>query len=66
MQIELNGEPHQLPEEATASALVDQLQLQGKRIAMEVNGEVVSRSTYADYRFCENDRVELVHAIGGG
>ncbi|HET6724915.1 MAG TPA: sulfur carrier protein ThiS, partial [Gammaproteobacteria bacterium] len=40
--------------------------LRGKRIAMEVNGEILPRSRYSEHTFNAGDRVEIVHAIGGG
>jgi sulfur carrier protein len=66
MKILLNGENHEIPEACTAAELVEQLQLTGKRIAMEVNLEIVPHSEYATYQLNAGDRVEIVHAIGGG
>lgn len=66
MQILLNGEPHQLDQPLTLSALINQLGLTGKRLAVELNLEIVPRSQHADTRLSEGDRVEIVHAIGGG
>jgi sulfur carrier protein len=66
MQIILNGEPHSLADGRTAAELIDALDLTGKRLAMEVNEEILLRSEYAAYRLREGDRVEIVHAIGGG
>ncbi|HEY0634881.1 MAG TPA: sulfur carrier protein ThiS [Gammaproteobacteria bacterium] len=66
MHIELNGQPREIPAEMTAAALVESLGLTGKRIAMEVNMEIVPRSQYATHRFQPGDKVEVVQAIGGG
>lgn len=66
MQITLNGEPRELPDGTTAAALVEALGLAGKRIAMEINREIVPRSGYAGHPLHDGDRVEIVHAIGGG
>lgn len=66
MQILLNGEPHRLDQPLTLSALIDRLGLTGKRLAVELNLEIVPRSQHADTRLSEGDRVEIVHAIGGG
>ena len=66
MEITVNGEPRQIDDGMTAQHLVDTLQLAGKRIAMEVNLEIVPRSEYAHTRLNPGDRVEIVHAIGGG
>jgi len=66
MHISLNGEVRETLPAATIVVLIEQLQLEGKRLAVEVNEEVVPRSQYAQYRLSEGDRVEIVHAIGGG
>ncbi len=66
MQILLNGTPTEFPETLNARELIQRLELTGKRIALEVNGEIVPRSSHAEYRFKSGDKVEIVHAIGGG
>lgn len=66
MKIYLNGEAREVPDNYTAAALVEELGLAGKRIAMEVNMEIVPRSGYEAHTLSEGDKVELVHAIGGG
>jgi len=66
MQIYLNGEARDIPDDTTAEALVELLGLTGKRIAMEVNMEIVPRSRYATHRLRADDKVEVVQAIGGG
>ncbi len=66
MVIQLNGDPYTLADGATAADLVESLQLGEKRIAMEVNLEILPRSSYAAQPLNEGDRVEIVHAIGGG
>jgi len=66
MKIEVNGERHDLPDGCTAADLVAHLGFTGRRIAMEVNREIVPRSEYAQFRLSPGDRVEVVHAIGGG
>ena len=66
MQIQLNGSAHQLAQSCSLASLVQQLDLGGKRIAIEVNDELVPRSEHAQYALAEGDRVEIVQAIGGG
>lgn len=66
IEINLNGETRHVPSELTAQGLVDMLNLQGRRLAMEVNQEIVPRSRFSDYRLRQGDTVELVFAIGGG
>jgi len=66
MQITLNGKAHHCPDNLTAEQLVEQLGFAGKRLAMEINEEILPRSQHPSHRLHENDVVEIVHAIGGG
>lgn len=66
MQITLNGEPVALGNPTTITALIERLGLSGKRIAVEVNENIVPRSAHATTSLQAGDRVEIVHAIGGG
>ena len=66
MNIVLNGEARRLEDALTLRGLIDHLELTGKRLAVEVNEEVVPRSQHVDYRLRDGDYVEIVHAIGGG
>lgn len=66
MVILLNGEEHTLPDNSTAADLVRSLQLGERRIAMEINLEIVPRSSYRSHQLHDGDRIEIVHAIGGG
>lgn len=64
--IQLNGEPHSLATDTHAADLIAQLGLGGRRIAVEINEEIVPRSQLAETRLASGDKVEIVHAIGGG
>jgi len=66
MQIQVNGESQTLPENASLADLVALLELTGKRIAVEVNAEIVPRSQHSSTFLQADDQVEIVHAIGGG
>lgn len=66
MNIQINGNIQQFDDNLTALQLVEKLGLQGRRIAMEVNQEIVPRSSYETFQFKENDQVEIIHAVGGG
>lgn len=66
MQIQLNGEAYPLDEPITLTDLVERLGLAGKRLAIELNLEIVPRSQFTETRLADGDRVEIVHAIGGG
>jgi len=66
MEIFVNGEPRLVADSLQISELVEMLDLANRRIAVEVNYEIVPRSTYASHSLRPGDRVEIVHAIGGG
>jgi sulfur carrier protein len=66
MDITVNGDLLSLQEGASAADLVNHLDLGGKRIAMEVNLEIIPRSLYHSHLLQTGDRIEIVHAIGGG
>ena len=66
MRIYVNGELRELPDGAFLAALIADLGLSGKRIAVEVNREIVPYGLYEGRALAEGDRVEIVHAIGGG
>ncbi len=66
MQILLNGESKELSQETTLSMLVDQMDLMGKRYAVEVNLEIIPKVKHEEFLLSDGDRVEIVHAVGGG
>ena len=66
MRIVLNGQTRTLEPGTTLAGLVSSLGLGGRRMAAEVNEEVIPRSEYADFVLGDGDRVEIVHAVGGG
>ena len=66
MQITLNGNTVQLSDNSSVQAVLEEMQLQGKRIAVEVNREIIPRAKHDQYRLAEGDCVEIIHAVGGG
>lgn len=66
MQIQLNGEPRELTSGISILQLLEQLDLVGRRVAVELNMDIVPRSAHATTILQPEDRVEVVHAIGGG
>jgi len=66
LKIFLNGEPKEMLESSSILDLLTEMDVVGQRLAVEVNEEIVSKSRHADYTFTEGDKVEIVHAIGGG
>ena len=66
MDIELNGQPKCIDAGASIFALLEREGMAERRVAVEVNGEIVPRSLHAMHALAEGDRVEIVHALGGG
>lgn len=66
MNIILNGKPHSVTVPCTISELIEQLGLSEKRLAVEVNLDIIPRSEHKNHTLQDNDKVEVVHAIGGG
>ena len=67
MQIVVNGTPRIFTRPVlTVADVIRELALEGKRIAVEMNGEIVPRSRYADTSVDATDRLEIVGAVGGG
>lgn len=62
----INGEPRRFEEDLSVAELIEQLDLQGKRLALERNGEIVPRGRFASQRLADGDRLEIVVAVGGG
>lgn len=63
--ITLNGESQQTDSRSLAD-LIEQLQLQGKRFAVEVNQQLVPKSQLATTLIQADDCIEIIHAVGGG
>lgn len=66
MEIIVNGEARQVPDDMGVPQLLEMLDLTGRRLALEINQEIVPRSLFATQHLNAGDRVEIVQAIGGG
>ncbi len=66
MAITVNGQSRQVPEGTTLAALLEQLGLAGRPLAVEVNLQLIPRQQHEDYRLQPGDRVEIVTLVGGG
>ena len=66
MQVYVNGELKDLPGTSSLAELVTQLELPAARIAIELNREVVRRNDWSGTMLNEDDRIEIVHFVGGG
>jgi sulfur carrier protein len=66
MDIQLNGDTLALPASYTIADLLIAQGLAERRVAVEVNGEIVPRSRHGDHLLADGDVIEIVHALGGG
>jgi sulfur carrier protein len=66
MKLWVNGEERSIEAAANVAALVSALGLDGRKVAVERNLEIVPRSIYEKTALAEGDRIEIVHFIGGG
>lgn len=64
--VSINGATRQFPEPLSVAALIEEMGLAGKRIALERNGDIVPRSKFATQQLADGDRLEVVVAVGGG
>lgn len=62
----VNGATRQLADALSIAELLEAMQLAGKRVAVERNGEIVPRSRYGAERVIDGDKLEIVVAVGGG
>ena len=66
MKITVNGSEKLCADKALVSDLLVQLDLVGRRVAVESNGEIVPRSLHASVALADGDQIEIVVAVGGG
>lgn len=66
ISLTINGTPRTFDRPLNCADLISALELTGKRIAMERNGEIVPRSQFAHCMLQDGDRLEIVAAVGGG
>ena len=66
MEIIVNGQSLTVANGATVAALLDQLKLAGKPVAVEVNRQLAPRARHAEFGLSPGDRVEVVTLVGGG
>jgi sulfur carrier protein len=66
MEISVNGEQRSVAAALSVAELLREMGLEGKRLAVERNGEIVPKSSHAATPLTEGDRIEIVIAVGGG
>ena len=66
MEITLNGEPYQIDQPMTVVALLERLEIDARRVAVEHNLTIIKRHRFPDVIVDEGDKVEIVNFVGGG
>ena len=66
MHIQVNGEPRQVREEINVTGLLQDLQLNVERVAVEINLEILDQRDFDARTLREGDRIEIMSFIGGG
>ncbi|MEN1927155.1 sulfur carrier protein ThiS [Luteimonas sp. MJ293] len=66
MEIVLNGDTVTVDADSTVATLLQAKGLGERRVAVEVNGDILPRGRHAEHVLAAGDRVEIVHALGGG
>jgi len=65
-KIQLNGDPYEINGRTNLNELLNKLKIQKNKVAIEVNGEIVQKNKYENLVLRKDDKVEIVHFIGGG
>ena len=65
-KIQLNGDSYEITNGSNLDELLNKLKIQKSKVAIEVNGEIVEKNRYQNLILNEDDKVEIVHFIGGG
>jgi len=65
-KIQLNGNLYEINIGINLDELLNKLKIQKKKVAIEVNGEIIEKNKYTKRHLSKNDKVEIVHFIGGG
>jgi thiamine biosynthesis protein ThiS len=66
VKIRLNGDPYELPAPLSIAALLESLQIEPRRVAVEHNLDIIKRARYDTTIVNEGDEVEIVNFVGGG
>ena len=65
-KIQLNGDPYEINSRTNLNELLNELKIQKNKVAIEVNGEIIEKKKYINLILNKDDKVEIVHFIGGG
>ncbi len=66
MRLFINGDEKNFPDFLSLAELIEQLEMKGDRVAVELNREIVSRAQWSGTQLKDGDHLEIVHFVGGG
>lgn len=66
MNLQVNGQPREMPDDASLQELLDALDVAAVGTAVALNSEIISRGRYADTLLEEGDDIQVVHIVAGG
>ena len=65
-KIQLNGAPFKIKTGSSINYLLDKLKISKEKVAVEINGVIAEKNKYSKIKISQNDKLEIVHFIGGG
>jgi len=65
-KIQLNGDPYEIYNGANLNELLNKLKIQKNKVAIELNGQIIEKKKYSNVILNKDDKIEIVHFIGGG
>lgn len=66
MKVTINGETRELATDSTLLSLLKSLDMTRGRVAVEINQEIIPRSQHSEHLLHDGDKIEIIHAVGGG
>lgn len=66
MKVTINGETRELAADSTLLSLLESLDMTRGRVAVEINQEIIPRSQHSEHLLQDGDKIEIIHAVGGG
>jgi sulfur carrier protein len=66
MKVTINGETRELAADSTLQSLLESLDMTRGRVAVEINQEIIPRSQHSQRLLHDGDKIEIIHAVGGG
>ncbi|MGC9327215.1 MAG: sulfur carrier protein ThiS [Candidatus Hinthialibacter sp.] len=66
MNVTLNGKPREFPDSISVAALLEELKLHPRQVAVEINREIVKRDQFDVHRVQDGDELEILRFVGGG